>query len=86
MVLHKVLNADILSSTCQVCQMIKKEHTHKKYGMPQPKIADSETLSLAHGLCESGESMYNKFTIKIYKTYSLNVLTIIDPEITPRLV
>jgi hypothetical protein len=42
--------------------MTKKER--KKYGLLSPKIAESGTVSLGHGLCGSGESIYNKDTIK----------------------
>jgi hypothetical protein len=52
LVLHKMLNMDCLCSTCQVCQMTKKER--KKYGLLPTKIAESDTVSLVHGLCGSG--------------------------------
>jgi hypothetical protein len=48
--------------------MTTKENTREKYGLPQPKIAESNTLSLVHGLCGSGGSIYNKLA-----------LTMIDP-------
>jgi hypothetical protein len=32
-----MLNIDCLCPTCQVCQMTKKEHTRKKYGLLSPK-------------------------------------------------
>jgi hypothetical protein len=57
-----MLNTDCLCSTCQVCQMTKKDHTRKKYGLLPPKIAESDTQSLGHGLCGSGGSIYNKDT------------------------
>jgi hypothetical protein len=69
-----MLNIDCLCSTCQVCQMIKKER--KKYGLLPPKIAESAIASLGHGLCGSGRSIYNKETAK---THSLLTLTMIDP-------
>jgi hypothetical protein len=34
----------------------------KKYGLLPPKIAESDILSLDHGLCGSGGSIYNKDT------------------------
>jgi hypothetical protein len=40
--------------------MTKKER--KKYGLLLPKIAEFETVSLGHGLCGSGGSIYNKDT------------------------
>jgi hypothetical protein len=49
-----------LCSTCQICQMTKKER--KKYGLLLPKIAESDTVSLGHGKCGSGGSIYNKDT------------------------
>jgi hypothetical protein len=42
--------------------MTKKEHARKKYGLLPPKIAESDTLSLTHGLCVSDGSIYNKDT------------------------
>jgi hypothetical protein len=71
-----MLNIDCLCSTCQVCQMIKKER--KKYGLLPPKIAESDTVSLFHGLCGSGGT--TPFTIRTpAKTHSLLALTMIDP-------
>jgi hypothetical protein len=55
-----MLNIDCLCSTCQVCQMTKIER--KKYGLLPPKIAESDTASLCHGMCGSGGSIYNKET------------------------
>jgi hypothetical protein len=55
MVLHKMLNIDCLCSTCQVCQMTKKER--KKYEIPPPIIAQSDPFLLGHGLCGSGGSI-----------------------------
>jgi hypothetical protein len=40
--------------------MTKKERKRKKYGLLPPKIAESVTVSLVHGLCVSGGSIYNK--------------------------
>jgi hypothetical protein len=60
--LHKMLNIDTLCSICQVYQMTKKERKRKKYGMLQPKIAEYDTVSLCHGMCGSGGSIYNKDT------------------------
>jgi hypothetical protein len=51
-----------LCSSCQVCQMTKKERASKKYGLLPPKIAESDTVSLGHGMCGSGGSIYNKDT------------------------
>jgi hypothetical protein len=55
-----MLNIDYLCSTCQVCQMTKKNHSNKKYGLLMPKIAESDTESLDHGICGSVRSIYNK--------------------------
>jgi hypothetical protein len=60
LVLHEILNIDCWFSTCQVCQMTKKER--EKYGQLPHKIAVSDALFLAHGLCGSGRSIYNKDT------------------------
>jgi hypothetical protein len=50
----------------------------KKYGMLPPKIAESDTQSLGHGLCGSGRT--TPFTIRTpAKTHSLLALTMIDP-------
>jgi hypothetical protein len=57
-----MLNIDCLCSTCQVCQMTKKER--KKCGLLLPKIAESDTVSLGHGMCGSGACNYTKGTIK----------------------
>jgi hypothetical protein len=51
-----------LYSTCQICQMTKKDPECKKYGLLPPKIAESDAASLGHGLCRSGGSIYNKDT------------------------
>jgi hypothetical protein len=42
--------------------MTKKEDDRKKYGLLPPKIAESDTVSLGHGMCGSGGSIYNKDT------------------------
>jgi hypothetical protein len=71
-----MLNIHGLCSTCQVCQMTKKER--KKYRLLPPKIAESDTASLGHGMCGSGGN--TPFTIRTpAKTQSLLVLTMIDP-------
>jgi hypothetical protein len=54
------------------------DHGRKKYGLLPPKIAESDTVSLDHGLCGSGGT--HPFTIrKPAKTHSLLTLTMIDP-------
>jgi hypothetical protein len=72
-------DVDCLCFTCQVCQMTKKER--KKYGLLPPKIAESDITSLGHGLCGSGGTHIFKIRTPA-KTYSLLVLTMIDPEIS----
>jgi hypothetical protein len=42
--------------------MTKKER--KKYGLPKPKIAESDAVSLGYDLCGSGVSTQNKDTTK----------------------
>jgi hypothetical protein len=42
--------------------MTKKERVCKKFGLLPHKIAESDTVSLGHGLCGSGGSIYNKDT------------------------
>jgi hypothetical protein len=60
--------------------MTMKELTEKKYGLLPPKIAESDTVSLGHGLCESNG--YHPFTIRTpAKTHCLLALTMIDPAI-----
>jgi hypothetical protein len=51
-----------LCSTCQLCQMTKKERIRNKYELLPPKIAESDTVSLGHGLCGSAGYIYNKAT------------------------
>jgi hypothetical protein len=72
-----MLNIDCLCSTYQVCQMTKKER--KKYVLIPPKIAESDIVSLGHGLFGSGGSIYNK-DISQNTLYSLLSLTMIDPS------
>jgi hypothetical protein len=40
----------------------KEGAERKKYGLLPPKIAESDTVFLVHGLCGSGGSIYNKDT------------------------
>jgi hypothetical protein len=76
MVLDKMVNIDCLCSSCQLCQITKKER--KEYGLLPPKIAESDNVSLGHGLCGSGGT--TPFTIwKPAKKHSLLALTMIDP-------
>jgi hypothetical protein len=70
-----MLNIDSLCSTCQVCQT----QIRKEYGLLPPKIAESDTASLGHGLCGSGGA--TPFAIRTpAKTHSLIALTMIDPS------
>jgi hypothetical protein len=57
---HKMLNMDCLCSTCQLFKMTKKKR--RIYGLLPPKIAEYDIVSLDHGLCVSGGSIYNKDT------------------------
>jgi hypothetical protein len=57
-----MLTIDCLCCTCQVCQMTKKEEERKKYGLLPPKIVESYSVSLVHGMCGSVGSIYNKDT------------------------
>jgi hypothetical protein len=57
--------------------MTKKER--KKYELLPPKIAESDTVSLGHGLCGSVGSIYNKDTSQNILYASLIALTMIDP-------
>jgi hypothetical protein len=82
-ILHKMLNIDCFYSKCQVCQMKKKKRACKKYWMILPKIAESDGTSLGYGLCGSDVSIKSK---EKSKSKSLLVLTMIDPEINPRLI
>jgi hypothetical protein len=56
------LGVERLCYTYQLCQMTNKEHTSKKYGLLPPKISESDTVSLGHGLCGSCGSIYSKDT------------------------
>jgi hypothetical protein len=57
-----------------------KKKDRKKYGLLPSKVAESDPISLGHGLCGSGGS--HPFTIRTpAKTHSLLALTMIDPEI-----
>jgi hypothetical protein len=59
--------------------MTKKERICKEYGLIPPKIAESDTVSLGHGLCGSGGA--TPFAIRMLaKIHSLLALTIIDPS------
>jgi hypothetical protein len=58
--LTKDFEQSLIMFYLSVCQMTKKER--KKYGLLPPKIAESDIVSLRHGLCGSGGSIYNKET------------------------
>ena len=61
-----------LCSTCQVCQLTKKER--KKYGLLPPKVAESDPWVM---VCVD---LVGPFAIKTpSKTHSLLALTMIDP-------
>jgi hypothetical protein len=86
-----MLNIGCLCSTCQVCQMTKKDSNCKKYGLFPPKIAESDTVSQGHGMCGSGGSIYNKDTSQntLYactntdrSSHSLAGLKLSKPQIT----
>jgi hypothetical protein len=62
------------------------EYACKEYGMLPPRIAESDTISLSHDLCVSGESIYNKDTIQNTLSSNLLALKMIDPEIAYKLV
>jgi hypothetical protein len=75
-----MLSVDCLCSTCQVCQMTKKERIRKKYVLLPPKIAESDTTSLGHGQCGSGGS--HSFTTRtLAKIHSLLAIITIYPAI-----
>jgi hypothetical protein len=59
--------------------MTKKER--KKYGMLLLKIAESDTVSLGHGLGGSGGSIYDKDTSQNTLWSALLALTMIDSAI-----
>jgi hypothetical protein len=66
-----------LCSTCQVCQMTKKERARKKYGLLPPKIAESDILSPWVMVCVD---LVGPFTLRTpAKTHFLLALTMIDP-------
>jgi hypothetical protein len=54
------IELDCLCSIYKLRQMTKEER--KKYGLLPPKIAESNTAPLGHGMCGSGGSIYNKDT------------------------
>jgi hypothetical protein len=65
-----------LCSTCQVCQMTKKERIIKIYELFPPKITESDPWVL---VCVD---LVGPFTIRTpTKTHSLHALTMIDPAI-----
>jgi hypothetical protein len=51
-----------LYSTCEICQMPKKENSCSTRGLIPPKIEETDTVSLSHGLCGSGGSINIKET------------------------
>jgi transposase InsO family protein len=59
--------------------MTKKEREHKKYGLLPPKIAESYTVSLGHGMCGSGESINKKDTSQNKLSVCWLALIMIDP-------
>jgi hypothetical protein len=61
LVLYKMLNIGCGWSSCQRMSN-DKEEANKQYGLLPPKIAESVNLSLGHGLCGSGGSIYNMET------------------------
>jgi hypothetical protein len=89
LVLHKILSTDCLCSTCQVCQLTKKER--KKYGLLSSKIAESDTKFLGHSLYGSGGSIYNKDTSQntlsdCTHNYRSSILSLIDLKLlTPQI-
>jgi hypothetical protein len=69
---------ECLCSTCQVCQMTKKER--KKYGLLPSKIAESDIESLGPWVMVCVE-LVGPFTIRTpAKTHSLLALTMINPD------
>jgi hypothetical protein len=79
LVLHKTLKLGCFYSTCQVCQMLKKDQRRNKYGLLPPKIAESDIVSLGHSLCVCGGSIYNKDTSQNTVSNHLPSLTMIHP-------
>jgi hypothetical protein len=61
--------------------MTKKERSRKKYWLPPLKIAESYIVTLGHGLCESGGSIYNNDTSQNTLYSPLLVFTMIDPAV-----
>jgi hypothetical protein len=59
-----MLNIDCSCLTYKVYHMTKKERKCKKNGWLPPKIEESDTVSLVHGLCEYRGSIYNKENIQ----------------------
>jgi hypothetical protein len=53
----------------------------KKYGLLPSKMAESDALSLVHGLCGSGGSIYNKDTSQNTLYFTLLALTMIVPAV-----
>jgi hypothetical protein len=66
--------------------MTKNENNRKKYGLLPPKIAESDILSLGHGMCGSGGSIYNKDTGQNTLSSPLLALTMIDPATQHRFI
>jgi hypothetical protein len=64
----------------------KEGEYRKKYGLLPPKIAESDILSLGHGMCGSGGSIYNKDTSQNTLSTTILALTMIDPAINHWLV
>jgi hypothetical protein len=60
--------------------MTKKERESKKYGLLPPKIAESDIVSLGHGVCNWWvPSIYNMDTSQNTLSASMLALTMIDP-------
>jgi hypothetical protein len=57
------------------------EKERKKYGILPPKIAESDIVTLGHGLYGSGESIYNKDISQNTLSSTLISLTMIDAAI-----
>jgi hypothetical protein len=64
----------------------KEKEKCKKYRLLPFKIDEPQIVSLGHGLCGSGGSMYNKDTSQSTLPTLMLALTMIDPEIHHRLV
>jgi hypothetical protein len=65
--------------------MTKKKRINKKYGLLPPKIEESDTVSLCHGLFGSGGATPFKMRTPA-NTHSLLTLTMINPETKHRMV